>query len=528
MDRPRRTLDSSVIARGDPYERRAPREGAGAGVVERLRARRSEIAEAILARVLEVAPAAAELGDPEYVAGVRAAVAAAIDFVLAGLGQRTESGPIPTAAVAQARRAARAGVGLDTMLRRYVAGHTVLQGFVVQETDLDEPLSHGLSEVLACMSVLLDRLITAVSDAYGEEVERAGVAVSAGKDGAAAQRRGARFDRTVSGGSGTAPRRALGMRRERILEAMVQVAAERGFENASVKLVTGRAGVSTRTFYEEFENLQDCFVAVLDLALERAGELIAQAFVREERWQDGVLGALASLLVFFDSAPLLTRVWFVEAMAAGSWALQRREQIAEGLRTMMVEYWAARGDEPPEPVATAGVMASVLGLIQTHLVTEQPGSLIELLGPLMGLVTSLHLDTQDRAREVERGTLLARAIQAGDPHWSLSTLAAPQSMDASDPTTPGEPSARRARECLLFLAEQGRRGRSPSNREVAVGIGVVHQSQISRLMACLVQEDLAIKRSQGAGKRNAWRLTARGEELAKALSDTASGSSMNV
>jgi len=67
----------------------------------------------------------------------------------------------------------------------------------------------------------------------------------------------------------------------------------------------------------------------------------------------------------------------------------------------------------------------------------------------------------------------------------------------------------------LFLAEHP----DASNREVATGIGVEHQSQISRLLTYLAQESLAVKRSEGKGKRNAWRLTESGEALARALSE---------
>ena len=300
---------------------------------------------------------------------------------------------------------------------------------------------------------------------------------------------------------------------------MVEVASERGFENASVKLVTRRAGVSTSTFYEEFKNQQECFLAVLDLALERAGGLIAQAFAREMSWQDGVLGALASLLVFFDSEPLLTRVWFVEAMAAGSWALQRREHIAGLLRSMIVEYWESREDESPDPMAAAGVMASVLGLIQTHLVTERPEPLIELLGPSMGLVMSLYVDTEDRAREVQRGARLAREIRAGSSSWAPPAPVEQPSAEQDEPLPAklANPSARRARECLLYIAGQGARGLSPSNSEIGEGIGVTDKSQVSRLLAYLAGEGLVVKRSEGTGKRNASRLTPRGEETARAL-----------
>jgi len=507
----------------EPGEARAR---ARAAVVERLRARRSEIDEAIFARISDQWFDRTGSGDPEYVAGLRAAGVAALDYVLVGMERLGESlERVPVAVLEQARRAARTGVGLETVLRRYLAGYVVVEGFVVQETERAEqdliPPTHGLRDMLADMSALVDRLITAVSRAYGEEIEGAGSSPArSGRPPASAQRH------KQSGGAGggssrtrehvVRDQRARTSRRDRILEAMVEVVSERGFAGASVKLVTARAGVSTRTFYEEFDGLRECFEAVLDLALERAGGLIVQAYAREERWQDGVLGALASLLVFFDSEPALTRVWFVEALAAGSWALARREQVAGMLRSMIVEHWVARGDQAPDPVAATGVMASVLGLIHTHLVTEQPEPLIELLGPLMGLVTSLYLDKQDVAREVQRGVRVAREIQAGEVSWALPPAAPPQ----SEPTLPAiltNPTARRLRACVLYLAEQDPQGPGPSNREIGTAVGAVHKSQISKLLSQLQAEDLAVKGSVGPGGPNEWRLTPRGENIAGAL-----------
>jgi AcrR family transcriptional regulator len=499
-------------------------------VVERLRVRRSEIDEAIFTRVSNRWFDQTGSGDPEYVAGLRAAGVAALDYVFVGIECSGESLQlVPAAVLAQARRAARTGVGLDTVLRRYLAGYAVLEGFVLQEAEHDEQLRQPsvLRDVLQTMSALLDRLITAVSSAYRKEVKCAGDTAPRGDERAVLERPARAPDHAGPSGGPAVPTGRVAVtgsqptsRRDRIVEAMIEVAGERGFGKASVKLVTRRAGVSTSTFYKEFKNLQECFVVVLDLALERTGGLIVQAFAREECWRDGVLGALASLLVFFDSEPLLTRVWFVEAMAAGSWALERREHIAALLRSMIVEYWETREHSSPDPVAAAGVMASVLGLIQTHLVTEQPEQLIELLGPLMGLVTSLYLDTtEDRTREVQRGAQLAREIQARGPRCSPPVRPTPPSSvpGATLPAMLANPSARRARECLLFLAEQGLRGLSPSNREVGQGIGVTDKSQTSRLLIYLTEQGLVTKRCEGKGKRNAWRLTPRGEEIARAL-----------
>lgn len=488
-------------------------------VVARLRARRDELVQEIFARVSGDAFGSAGAGDAEYVAGLRAAVAATVEYAL----QRIELGdgspptrPIPAVAIEQARRAARAGVSLDTVLRRYVLGSTLLGECIMEEADRDQhwtqPTHRGaLREALRAQAAALDRLIAEVSRAYSEELERAGQAVPAGGDRTARREHTSR-KHPPSGGDRSS-------RRDRILDAMAEAAAERGFEHITVKLVTERAGVSTRTFYEEFVDLRECFVTVLDLGLERAGELIAQAFARERRWEDGVLAALASLLRFLDEQPLLARVWFVESASAGSWALQRREQIVESLRSAIVDYWTARGERPPEPVAAAGVMASVLGLIQTQLLTDPDGSLIELLGPVMGLVTSLHLDTRERAREVRRGVRLARKIEAERASPRPLVERRPIGVDASVvvPAALRDPRAHRMRLCLLFVVEQGGRGLSPSNQQVGEAIGVFHRGQLAKLLTRLAGLGLLVKRAGAPGHPNAWSATPAGELVALAL-----------
>jgi hypothetical protein len=242
--------------------------------------------------------------------------------------------------------------------------------------------------------------------------------------------------------------------------------------------------------------------------------LIAQAFADEERWQDGILSALASLLTFLDSEPLLARVCFVESVAAGSRALARREQIVAAMRSMIVEYWTARGKQAPEPVAAAGLMASLLGLIQTHLVTAEPGPLIELLGPLMGIIVGPFMDEAQVASEIAKGDELAQQILAERAQLPAPGTDELELADVEIPAMLRNARAQRARMCVRYLAAQGRKGISPSNREIAAGIGIANEGQISKLLIRLERGAVVSKFSHGVGRPNAWRLTPYGEELA--------------
>ncbi len=141
-----------------------------AELVARLRARFPEIEAAIFAHIRGVSEPVAD-ADSAYVAGLRAAVAAAIDYGLKCIEGEDWAVPVPPETARQARLAARDGVRLDTVLRRYVAGSNLLEEFIVVEAE-DLP-SEVLRQVIGERGPQLDRLMEAMSSEYIEELERA-------------------------------------------------------------------------------------------------------------------------------------------------------------------------------------------------------------------------------------------------------------------------------------------------------------------------------------------------------------------
>ena len=303
-----------------------------------------------------------------------------------------------------------------------------------------------------------------------------------------------------------------GSQRERILGAVVEVVAERGYARASVGGVVGRARVSRATFYKLFPGgVEDGVVAVMDMGLERVGLLASQALEREGSWRDGLRGALAAVLAFFDREPELARVLVVESLAAGGRVREHRERTVRAFRRLVVAGIDGELGHA-SPLAAQGVLASVMEIVRARLIAPERQPLVGLVGPLMGLIVGPLTGWETAAEESRRGEELARAIQAGEVSWALPPKA-PTPHEATLPAIFVNPNARRARECLLFLAGHP----DSSNREVAVGVGVAHLSQVSRLLARLAHEKLAVKRCEGAGRRNAWRLTPRGKKIARTL-----------
>ncbi len=305
-------------------------------------------------------------------------------------------------------------------------------------------------------------------------------------------------------------------RRDSILDAVVEVVAERGVAGAAVGLVIVRAQVSRRAFYECFASLEDALIAVMNRGMQRATPLIVRGFAGTDSWQDGMRCALAAMLAFCDSERTLVRVCLMEAQTAGPLVRAHRERILEAFRALVVERIQSEVS-PVSQLAPEGVLASVVGIVNSRLIAPEPQPLLELLGPLMGLIVGPFMDEAQVQREIERGNELARAMLAQSA--SRAATRADADTRVRVPAALLGSRAHRARLCLIYVAEQNERGLSPSNRQVGDGVDLSHRGQVARLLGKLAALGLLVKRSAGEGYPNAWSLTPKGEAVARALAE---------
>lgn len=133
-------------------------------LADRLRKRRGEIEQALLARTAAVS-GVDPVDDLEYREGFRSIIPAAFDFSLAAIESlQGDVPPVPTELLSQARLAARHQVGLDTVLRGYVAGSTLIDDFILDESD-----GKDIQPLLRSRANALEDLLARVSDEYESE-----------------------------------------------------------------------------------------------------------------------------------------------------------------------------------------------------------------------------------------------------------------------------------------------------------------------------------------------------------------------
>jgi TetR/AcrR family transcriptional regulator len=293
-----------------------------------------------------------------------------------------------------------------------------------------------------------------------------------------------------------------------IIDAMVDVVREKGWAEASVRTVCLRAGLSRHIFYELFDSREDCFLAVLDDGYRQLSVVIAAALEEAEGWQEAARTALCASLSFFDARPGLLRVWLIESLSAGAWALERRERNIEALTRVIAERYPTR--LAPHPLASAGAVAGVIGILQTHLLAADPEPLITLLSPLTGLLAAPHLDAHAVAMEMRWAEAVTqRAVE----EYRSARQPAPAPPAVLIPAALLGRRSHRARRCLKYLAAHP----NASNRQIADGIGVARHEQMSKLLARLSGMGLLAKRAGAPGHPNSWTLTQLGSQIFGAL-----------
>jgi AcrR family transcriptional regulator len=193
------------------------------------------------------------------------------------------------------------------------------------------------------------------------------------------------------------------VQRARMLSSAAVVVSEYGYGQMSVARVTAGARVSRRTFYDVFEDREDCFLAVFDVALSRLSEPVVSAYERERAWREKVRAALGVLLVFLDEQPEVASLLVVDALQAGPRVLRRRAEVLGRLGMVLDRGgWKAKSAKGLPELTGEGVVGAVFSVIHTRLLADYAGSLVELLNPLMGMIVLPYQGSAAARRELDR------------------------------------------------------------------------------------------------------------------------------
>jgi AcrR family transcriptional regulator len=235
---------------------------------------------------------------------------------------------------------------------------------------------------------------------------------------------------------------------------MTELAAEHGFHGVRVAQVSSRAGVSMTTFYEQFDDKEDCMVA----AYGRAAELMLAPLAPAQAggdWCQNVQIALRELLLAVEASTDAARVVMIEGVVAGGrLRAERRRVVHEFERRTQKLLGRAPKNGYTLDIPTVAVIGAIRSIISRHLRAHAEDRL-----PLI-------------VADIGRW-MASYARPAGEQRWSTGpdALLPPAAVPAAGDASP--PSAR-----ALAPLPRGRHG-LPAN--------VVARSQRTRIMYAVAE-----------------------------------------
>lgn len=174
--------------------------------------------------------------------------------------------------------------------------------------------------------------------------------------------------------------------RERMLEAMVRVAAAKGYEATTVTDVIEVAGVSRATFYEMFEGKSDCFLEAYDAVIDVLVAHVTSAFesAAGEPWPERIAAGLGALVELLAAEADIARMAMVEVTTAGDEARARYRSALARFTPFLEEgrEYSSQGEElPPDTArfAIGGATSMIFDEIRAGRGPELPRILPDLL-----------------------------------------------------------------------------------------------------------------------------------------------------
>lgn len=188
--------------------------------------------------------------------------------------------------------------------------------------------------------------------------------------------------------------------RQRMLGAMVEAVASRGYGRTSVKQVVTLAGVSRRAFYEQFANKQDCFLATIDLVASRAAARVRDAY----RSGEGDLGermrvGISAFAELVAANPKSAKLALVEAPSAGAAGWLKLTRMLFAFEQMLASAFAHTPPDPaplPTPVVR-GIVGGLQRIAFTRLREGRPHELVGLVDDMLAWTLAMTPESPRRS-----------------------------------------------------------------------------------------------------------------------------------
>jgi AcrR family transcriptional regulator len=185
------------------------------------------------------------------------------------------------------------------------------------------------------------------------------------------------------------------------MEAMVDLAYERGYDDVSVEEVAARAGGSVGDFEARFVSKQGCAVAILEEIATSNLRVVQGAFDREEGWPDSLRAAAYAHVRWILDNPKKMRFGLLETLWAGELTGALRDHLF-GAYIAMIDAGREVATDPASvpPYAAESVVGSITQVVVRNMGKPDGGDLVSQVPEMMYLAVRPYLGEEAARREL--------------------------------------------------------------------------------------------------------------------------------
>jgi AcrR family transcriptional regulator len=201
--------------------------------------------------------------------------------------------------------------------------------------------------------------------------------------------------------------------RDRIVAALIQVAAERGYGETTIELVLERAELDRHAFDRHFRGKYDCFLSAWQDLNQECLETMVRAYGSREEWPDRLRAVAYQVIEGLRHDP--SRASFgVEVLAAGDAARARRDMTMRVIASLIDAGRQEMEDPEAVPHTTAEALAgSAYGQIYSRIVRGDVDELPDLVPQLMSAAVMPYLGIEAAMAELNRGSAAPEGYARG-------------------------------------------------------------------------------------------------------------------
>lgn len=189
-----------------------------------------------------------------------------------------------------------------------------------------------------------------------------------------------------------------------VLRSALELAALEGYGNLTPMRIADEAGVSIDTFFDLFDDMEECFLAAIEQLGEDVRKTVSDPGLASAEWPAAVRRSLDRMMRYFAARPAYAQTIATGVFAMGQRAVDLVAQLAGEVATSLT---AGAPGAPLTGLAYEGIEGAIWHTIYSQTTEGGTGALPELsdhlayvvLTPFLGAEQAAQIVTEQRAAE---------------------------------------------------------------------------------------------------------------------------------